>query len=127
MIGSVIEHPASVKEILKLPEHCLALYVLYIGYPKRRFAPREKWNYSVIVCKDRYKDIALDDVLDYWKKVLLNDLKRGGKVILPATLEKVAKERNYGKAYAGHYKEDFVKTTNKKLVEFLRKQELLRD
>lgn len=127
MIGSIVEHPDKVKGILGLPEHCLALCILCIGYPKRKTALREKWNYDVIVCEDHYKDIELRDVLDYWKKVMLNNLKRGGKVISPEVVERIAKERNYGNTYAGHYKEAFIETTNKKLIEFLRKQGLLKD
>ncbi len=70
IVGSVIEHPQKVKEILKLPEHCLALSVLCIGYPRKKLGIREKWNYNVIVCEDHYKDIEADDVSDYWKKLM---------------------------------------------------------
>jgi len=41
IIGSVIEHPEKVREILKLPRHCLALSILCIGYPKKKLGRRE--------------------------------------------------------------------------------------
>ena len=127
MIGSIIEHPEEARTILKLPEHCLAFCILCVGYPKRKFEPREKWDPRMIVCEDHYRDIDATDVATYWKKFMLNDLKRGGKEISPETIERICKERNYGKTYANHYKEEFVTVTNKKLTEFLRKQGLLKD
>ncbi|MGD0496179.1 MAG: nitroreductase family protein [Candidatus Bathyarchaeia archaeon] len=127
MIGSVIEHPEEAREILKLPEHCLAFCILCVGYPKRKFGTREKWDYRVIVCEDHYRDIDATDVAEYWKKFMLNDLKRGGKEISPEIIERICNERNYGKTYASHYKEEFVSATNRKLTEFLKKQGLLKD
>ena len=127
MIGSIIEHPEEGRKILELPKYCLAFCVLCVGYPKRKFGTREKWDYKVIVCEDRYKDIDTPDVVEYWKKFILSDLKRGGKEISPEIIEKICKERNYGKSYASHYKQEFIDTTNRKLTEFLRKQGLLKD
>jgi nitroreductase len=127
IIGSVIEHPEEAKEILELPEHCLALSILCIGYPKRKTGRREKWDCNVIACKDRYRDIETKDVLDYWKKCISSDLRRGGKRISRKKLEEVSSKRSYGKAYSSHYTEEFIKTTNGKLGKFLRKQGLLKD
>jgi len=126
IIGSVIEHPREVKEILKLPKHCLALSILCVGHPKRKPKRREKWSYKAIVCEDRYRDTNLGDVLDYWKRFILNDLKRGGKKPAEEDVEKICRERSYGIAYANHYKEDFVNATNKKLTDFLAEQCLLK-
>ena len=127
MIGSIIEHPEETRMILKLPEHCLALCILCIGYPKRKPETREKWNYEIIVCEDAYRDIQANDVLEYWKKIVLSDLKRGGKIVSPEIVERFLKERNYGKSYSNHYKEDFIKTTNSRLTEFLKKQGFLKN
>jgi nitroreductase len=126
MIGSVIEHPEEARRILELPGHCLALCILCVGYPKRRFGRREKWDYEVIVCDDRYKDIDTTDVAEYWKKFILSDLKRGGKEISPEVLERICNERNYGKRYASHYTQEFINVTNRKLMKFLNKQGLLK-
>lgn len=127
MIGSIIEHPEEARKILELPKHCLAFCILCVGYPKRKFGTREKWNYKVIVCEDHYKDIDAPDVIEYWKKFILSDLKRGGKEISPEIIERICNERNYGKSYANHYKEEFVTATNRKLTEFLKRQGLLDD
>jgi len=127
MVGSVIEHPGKVKDILRLPEHCLALCILCIGYPKKKPAIREKWDYQVMVCKNHYTDIDADDVVEYWKKRVSSDLKRGGKEASAEEIERICKERSYGKTYSSHYTEEFVKTTNQKLMEFLRKQKFLKD
>jgi len=126
IIGSVIEHPGRVKEILELPEHCLALSVLCIGHPKRKPTRREKWNHKVIVCKDRYRDISLEDILNYWRRSISNGLRRIGKKPTKEEVEKICIERSYGITYANHYKIDFVKATNKKLMDFLEKQCLLK-
>jgi nitroreductase len=126
MIGSIIEHPEKTREILELPKHCLALCVLCIGYPKRKFGTREKWDYKVIVCDDHYRDIDTASVTEYWKKFILSDLKRGGKEISPERIERICKDRTYGKSYASHYTEEFVSTTNRKLMRFLKKQGLLK-
>ena len=127
IIGSIIEHPEKVKEILKLPDHCLALCILCIGYPKEKPNRREKWNYKVIVCKDRYRDIDAQDVLEYWKKFISSDLKRYGKECSDEIVEKFSRERSYGKTYSTQYKETFVKNTNKKLQVFLKKQGIFKD
>ncbi len=127
IIGSVIEHPRKAKEILKLPEHCLTLSILCIGYPREKPARREKWDYNVIVCEDRYRNVRTQDVSGYWKKFIANDLKRGGKKTSDKTIEKLSREESYGKTYSNHYKENFVKITNKKLVNFLKEQEFLKD
>lgn len=127
IIGSVIEHPEKVKEILKLPEHCLALSILCIGYPKRKLGRREKWDYNVIVCEDYYREIDARDVSEYWKKFISSNLKRGGKEVSDEVVEKFSKERTYGKTYSNHYKEEFIKTTNKKLIAFLKEQGFLRE
>jgi nitroreductase len=127
IIGSVIEHPEKVKEILKLQEHCLAISILCIGYPKRKPQRREKWNYNVIVCEDHYRDVTADDVSKYWRKFISNGLKRSGKRPTREEVEEICKERSYGVTYANHYKEEFVKTTNKKLMDYLRVQGLLKE
>ena len=127
IIGSVIEHPEKVKKILKLPEHCLALSILCIGYPKKKLGRREKWDYNVIVCEDHYREIDARDVSEYWKKFISSDLKRGGKEVSDEVVEKFSKERTYGKTYSNHYKEEFIKTTNKKLIAFLKEQGFLRE
>ena len=126
IIGSVIEHPEKVKEILKLPEHCLALSILCIGYPKKKLGRREKWDYNVIVCEDYYREIDARDVLGYWKKFISSDLKRDGKKATHEVVGKFCKERTYGKTYSNHYKEEFIKTTNKKLMTFLGEQGFMR-
>jgi nitroreductase len=127
IIGSTIEHPEKVKEILRLPKHCLALCILCIGYPKRKMETRPKWNRSLMVCQDHYSGIQAQDVSEYWKKFISSNLKRSGKELSDEMVEKFCSETTYGKLYAKHYKEEFVKVTNKKLTEFLRKQELLKD
>ncbi|MEM2806704.1 MAG: nitroreductase family protein [Candidatus Bathyarchaeia archaeon] len=126
IIGSIIEHPQRVKEILNLPKHCLALSILCIGHPKKKPKRREKWGYRVIVCENRYKDISPRDVLKYWKKVVSNGLKRAGKKPTKDDVEKICKERSYGVAYSNRYKEEFVKEVNKKLMNFLMEQSLLK-
>ncbi|MDI6847822.1 MAG: nitroreductase family protein [Candidatus Bathyarchaeia archaeon] len=127
IIGSVIEHPWKVKEIFKLPEHCLALSILCIGYPKKKPERREKWDSNVIVCEDRYRDVNARDVSEYWKKFISNDLKRYGKEVSDKKIEKLFREMSYGKLYSSHYKEEFVKTTSKKLMEFLKERGFLKD
>lgn len=127
IIGSVIEHPEKVKEILRLPEHCLALSVLCIGYPRKKLGIREKWDRKVIVCENHYADINARDVVEYWKKSVTSDLKRGGKETSKEIIERLTSERNYGKTYSINYKEEFVKATNQKLMEFLRKHGFLKD
>jgi len=127
IIGSVTEHPWRVREILRLPKHCLALSILCIGYPREKPARREKWDYNVIVCEDRYRDVRARDVSGYWKKFISADLKRSGKQASDKIVEKLCRERSYGKTYSNHYKENFVKTTSKKLMEFLKEQEFLKD
>ncbi|MEM3726428.1 MAG: nitroreductase family protein [Candidatus Bathyarchaeia archaeon] len=126
IIGSVIEHPEKVKEILKLPEHCLALSILCIGYPKNKPIRRVKWDYKVAVCKNHYKDISLKHVLEYWRKWIINGLRRSGRKPTKEEVERLCRERGYGTAYASHYKEDFVKATNEKLMNFLKEQLLLK-
>jgi FMN reductase [NAD(P)H] len=127
MIGSIIEHPQKAKEILQLPEHCFAICILCIGYPIGKPRPRTKWDYDKIVCDDKYRDIELKDVLEYWRKFMFGDLERAGKEISPEIMEKVSRKKSYGRRYADHYKEEFVKTTNKKISDFLRTQNLVTD
>jgi FMN reductase [NAD(P)H] len=127
MIGSIIEHPQKAKEILKLPEHCFAICILCIGYPIGKPRPRTKWDYDKIVCDDKYTDIELEDVLEYWRKVMFGDLERSGKEISPEIMEKVSKEKGYGRRYADHYTEEFVKNTNRKITDFLKTQNLVGD
>lgn len=122
IIGSIIEHPQKVKEILNLPEHCLALSILCIGHPKKKPKRREKWSYRVIVCENSYRDISLKEVLEYWKKAISNSLKRAGKKPTKEDVEKICRERSYGVAYSNHYRDEFVKDVNEKLMRFLREQ-----
>lgn len=126
IIGSVIEHPKKVKEILGLPEHCLALSILCIGYPKKKPKRREKWDYRTVVFENHYREIRLKDVQNYWRRLVLNGLKRSGRKPTKEEVEKACKARSYGATYAAHYKEDFIKETNKKLMEFLSEQSLLK-
>ena len=130
IIGSVIEHPQKAKHILNLPNHTLALSILCVGYPKKKPSRRMKWNYEVIVCKDHYRTIDRNDVLQYWKRFLFSDLKCLGKATSLDKVEKLileGKQPDYGKAYSNHYKEDFIRRTNKKLAEFLRSQGFIRE
>nr|MDO8133006.1 nitroreductase family protein [Candidatus Njordarchaeum guaymaensis] len=125
MIGSIIDHPGKVKEILKLPEHSLALCILCIGYPKKKPEKREKWGYNVIVCENHYRDIEAEKVTEYWNRCLTNDLERSGKDLHEE--KKSYTEGCYGKAYSAHYTEKYVRTTSKKLMAFLKEQDFLRN
>jgi FMN reductase [NAD(P)H] len=127
IIGSVIEHPEKAKRILELPEHCLALSILCVGYPKKKMEVREKWDYRVIVCEDRYKDIEAKDVSEYWKKRVSSDLRRGGKEVSDEEIERIYAKKSYGEMYSGHYTEEFIRTTNRKLMSFLKEQAFIRE
>jgi FMN reductase [NAD(P)H] len=127
IVGSIIEHPEKAKEILKLPKHCLALSILCIGYPKKRPETRPKWGCDVVVSEDGYRDTDAQDVSEYWKSFVSSNLKRGGKELSREAIEKFCRENSYGKTYSNHYKEEFVNATNKKLNDFLRKQQFLKD
>ncbi|MEM3797925.1 MAG: nitroreductase family protein [Candidatus Bathyarchaeia archaeon] len=127
IIGSIIEHPQKVNEILKLPPHCLALSILCIGYPKAKPLRREKWDYNVIVCENHYKAINVEEVSKYWRKFIATDLKRSGKRPKKEEVEKICRERTYGIAYSTHYTEGFIKATNKKLMEYLTTQGFLKE
>jgi len=127
IIGSVIEHPEKTKEILKLPKHCLAISIICVGYSiKKKPDRREKWDYHVIIGEDFYKDINARDVSEYWKKFISSDLKRSGKKVSDEEIEKIFKEKSYGEAYSNHYTEEFIKTTNEKLMNFLKEQGFLK-
>jgi hypothetical protein len=126
MIGSIIDHPRKVKEILKLPEHCLALCILCIGYPKKKPEATVKWDYNVIICEDHYRDIEAEDVSRYWNRQRNNDLKRSGKQS-HEEIKRFYIESRYGKAYSTHYTEEYVRTTSKKLMDFLKDQDILKN
>jgi FMN reductase (NADPH) len=125
IIGSIIDHPEKTREILELPAHCLALSILCVGHAKSKGETRPKWDYRVMVCEDSYKDIDVKDIAEYWRKFVSGNFKRGGKTMSDEELEKFCIESPYGKTYAQHYTEEFVRTTNAKLLEYLRKQGLL--
>jgi nitroreductase len=125
MIGSIIDYPEKVKEILDLPSHCLALCVLCIGYPKKKPEARLKWDYDVIVCEDHYREIRAEQVTKYWNQWLDNDLKRIGKESHEELKRRYA-ENSYGTAYSSHYTEEYVRTTSKKLMDFLKEQDILK-
>ncbi len=72
--GSVIEHPSEAQRILKLPKHTLAISILCVEHPKKKPNRREKWSHRIIVCKNVYKSIDKEDVEEYWKRVIVNDL-----------------------------------------------------
>ena len=122
IIGSIIEHPEETSQILNLPNCCLALSILCIGYPKEKPSTREKWGSEIIACTNEYKEIDANDVLEYWKRFNFGDLLRQGKEPSKEMVKKLLQKGNYGRAYASHYKEGFIKRTNKKLVDFLSKQ-----
>jgi nitroreductase len=125
LIGSVIEHPQEVKEILKLPKHTLALCILCIGYPRVKPATRPKWKPEIIVQDDCYKEIELENVEEYWKEFIRNDLKRSGQEFSDETVESICHETSYGRSYANHYTEEFIRKTNRRLMEFLERQGLV--
>jgi len=127
IIGSVIEHAEKAREILKLSKHCLALSIVCIGYPKAKPERVEKWDYGVIVCENRYKDVSAENVSTYWKKRISSTLRRSGEEASEEAVEKLSKERTYGEAYSNHYTERFIKTANRKLMEFITKQGFLKD
>jgi nitroreductase len=124
MIGSIIDHPVKVREILKLPEHCLALCVLCIGYPKKKLERMEKWGYDVIVCEDYYRDLKAEEVSEYWNSRLANDLRRSEKG-LHEEIKRVYAKGCYGSIYSSHYTEEYVKKTGAKLMDFLIEQGFL--
>jgi hypothetical protein len=65
-------------------------------------------------------------VVDYWRRAICNDLKRDGREVSAEKVEKYLVERNYGKAYSGHYTQRFVDATNRKLTDYLKKEKLLK-
>jgi FMN reductase [NAD(P)H] len=125
MIGSIIDHPRKVKEILDLPDHCLALCILCIGYPKEKPETRAKWNYNAIVRENHYTDIGKEEVAKYWDECFANDLRRSGKE-LHEEIRKFYAESSYGKSYSNHYTEEYVRTTSKKLMDFIKEQGFLK-
>jgi len=125
IIGSPIDQPKKVREILGLPENCIALCVLCIGYPKKRPVASLKWDYDVIVNEDHYKEIQTEEVSKYWDQWLDNDLKRTDKERHQELKRRYAEE-NYGSAYSKHYTEEYVGAANRRLMDFLKEQDLLK-
>jgi len=126
IVGSVIEHPEEVREILHLPDHCLAISILCVGYPKRRPLVKEKWSSSIIVPQDSYRDVELRDVAEYWKSSVAAGLRRSGKNPSDEEIDRVSAETNYGKTYASHYKEDFIRSSSENLMSYLKKHGFLK-
>lgn len=127
IIGSIIEYPEKAKQILKLPPHCLAISILCVGYPRESPPKRKKWDYEVIVSKDRYREITREDVEKYWKEAITASLKRAGKEVTEEELNEILRKRTYGIAYSTHYTEEFIKESNKKLIKYLVEQGFLKE
>jgi nitroreductase len=63
-IGTVIDMPAQIRAMLKLPKAVFPVVLLCMGYPKTRSKPRNKLGVDVVVHSERYHEIEDQELLD---------------------------------------------------------------
>jgi nitroreductase len=67
-IGTVIDMPAKIQMMLKLPKGVFPVVLVCLGYPKKRNPPRSKLNVDVIVHQEHYHEMKDKELLDVFNK-----------------------------------------------------------
>jgi len=67
-IGTVIDMPADLQAMFKLPKGVFPVVLLCIGYPTARPMPRKKLGVDVVVHSERYQEIEDQKLIDAYKE-----------------------------------------------------------
>lgn len=86
-IGTVIDYPAKIQAMFKLPKGVFPVVLLCMGYPTKILKPRNKLGTKVVVHSESYREMQDQELLDAF-----NEKYRGEKVgIAEERLETIMK------------------------------------
>jgi nitroreductase len=67
-IGTVIDMPAKIQTMLRLPKGVFPVVLLCLGYPKKRQPPRNKLNVDAVVHQERYHEMKDKELMNVFNK-----------------------------------------------------------
>ena len=67
-IGTVIDMPAKIQTMLRLPKGVFPVVLVCLGYPKKRPPPRSKLNADAVVHLERYHEMKDKELLNVFNK-----------------------------------------------------------
>jgi len=72
-IGTIIDMPAYIQALFKLPKGVFPVVLLCLGYPTTRPEPRKKLGVDVVVHSERYREMEDQELIDAYNKKYRGD------------------------------------------------------
>ncbi len=63
--GNVTDMASDVSDLLELPEYVIPAFMLTLGYPASRGVRSKKYPPEVLVCRETYRDMDIDELRSY--------------------------------------------------------------
>ena len=79
-IGTVIDKPAEIQAMFKLPKGVFPVVLLCMGYPTKRMKPRNKLGAKVVVHSECYREMKDQEVIDAYNQKYSDEKHRGEKL-----------------------------------------------
>ena len=71
MIGAMRDHPFEVREVLRLPEHVLAVAGMCLGWPAKKFEPKPRLPLEAVWHREHYRsDGEVTPLIDAYDGIL---------------------------------------------------------
>jgi nitroreductase len=75
-IGTVIDNPAEIQAMFKLPKGVFPVVLLCMGYPTKRMKPRNKLGVKIVVHSEAYRELKDQELLDVYDQKYSDEKRR---------------------------------------------------
>jgi hypothetical protein len=79
-IGTVIDKPAEIQAMFKLPNGVFPVVLLCMGYPTKKVRPRKKFGAKVVVHSESYREMKDQEIMDVYNVKYSDELRRAKKL-----------------------------------------------
>jgi len=79
-IGTVIDKPAEIQAMFKLPKGVFPVVLLCIGYPTKRLKPRNKLSSDVVVHSEGYREMEDQELTDAFNEKYREETRQSEKL-----------------------------------------------
>jgi nitroreductase len=75
-IGTVIDNPAEIQAMFKLPKGVFPVVLLCMGYPTKRMKPRNKLGVKIVVHSENYWEVKDQELIDVYDQKYSDEKRR---------------------------------------------------
>jgi len=79
-IGTVIDNPAEIQAMFKLPKGVFPVVLLCMGYPTKRMKPRNRLGVTIVVHSESYRELKDQELIDVYDQKYSDEKRRVAKL-----------------------------------------------